>query len=46
MTALLSKAGSSLTVKLLLDTLQVTHDFEAAMVKKWATAVRTLYVVV
>jgi hypothetical protein len=39
MTALLSKAGSSLTVKQLLDTLQATTEFEASMVKKWATSV-------
>ncbi|KAJ7497608.1 Vps53-like protein [Mycena latifolia] len=35
--ALLSKAGTSLTVKALLDNLQLTAEFEASMVKKWAT---------
>ncbi|KAF8210667.1 Vps53-like protein [Mycena galopus ATCC 62051] len=35
--ALLSKTGASLTVKSLLDNLQLTADFEASMVKKWAT---------
>jgi vacuolar protein sorting-associated protein 53 len=42
MTSLLSKVGSSLTVKLLLDTLQVTTEFEASMAKKWATPVSIL----
>lgn len=41
MTTLLSKAGSGLTVKQLLDTLQEVLDFEASMVKKYATSVRT-----
>ncbi|KAK7005804.1 Garp complex subunit [Favolaschia claudopus] len=35
--ALLSKTGASLTVKTLLDNLQSTAEFEASMVKKWAT---------
>ncbi|KAJ6498983.1 Vps53-like protein [Mycena sanguinolenta] len=35
--ALLSKTGASLTVKTLLDTLQLTAEFESSMVKKWAT---------
>ncbi|KAK2461334.1 hypothetical protein APHAL10511_006861 [Amanita phalloides] len=35
--ALLSKAGSSLSVKSLLDNLQMTVEFESAMAKKWAT---------
>ena len=39
MTGLLSKLGPSLTVKLLLDTLQVTTEFESSMAKKWATPV-------
>ncbi|KAG6375541.1 Vps53-like protein [Boletus reticuloceps] len=33
---LLSKAGQSLTVKLLLETLQQTTEFELSMAKKWA----------
>ncbi|KAF7797607.1 hypothetical protein EIP86_008807 [Pleurotus ostreatoroseus] len=37
MTALLSKAGSSLTVKQLLDTLQEVLDFESSLAKKYAT---------
>ncbi|GJE92731.1 vacuolar protein sorting-associated protein 53 -like protein [Phanerochaete sordida] len=37
MTTLLSKAGSGLSVKLLLDTLQEVLDFEASIVKKFAT---------
>jgi hypothetical protein len=39
MTALLSKAGSSLTVKQLLDPLVVVVEFEASMVKKYGTPV-------
>ncbi|KZT10830.1 uncharacterized protein LAESUDRAFT_755492 [Laetiporus sulphureus 93-53] len=39
MTALLSKAGSKLTVKQLLDTLQDTMDFEASLGRKYATPV-------
>lgn len=39
--ALLSKMGASLTVKALLDNLQLTAEFESSMVKKWATPVRT-----
>ena len=39
MTTLLSKAGSSLTVKLLLDTLQEVLDFEASIAKKYVTPV-------
>ena len=39
MTTLLSKAGSNLTVKQLLDTLQEVLDFEASIVKKYATPV-------
>ncbi|KAJ7772691.1 Vps53-like protein [Mycena maculata] len=35
--ALLSKTGTSLSVKALLDNLQLTADFENSMVKKWAT---------
>ncbi|KAJ7045845.1 Vps53-like protein [Mycena alexandri] len=35
--ALLSKSGAPLTVKALLDNLQIAADFEASMVKKWAT---------
>jgi hypothetical protein len=33
------KAKPSLTVKVLLDNLQITTEFEAAMAKKWATPV-------
>ncbi|KAF8800212.1 hypothetical protein BYT27DRAFT_7200395 [Phlegmacium glaucopus] len=36
-TTLLTKAGSGLTVKALLDNLQVTTEFETSMAKKWAT---------
>ena len=36
---LLSKAGSSLTVKVLLDTLQQTTEFEASIAKKYVTTV-------
>jgi hypothetical protein len=39
MTTLLSKAGLSLTVKQLLDTLQEVLDFEASILKKFATSV-------
>lgn len=39
---LLSKAGSSLTVKVLLDTLQQTTEFEHSIAKKWATSVSTI----
>jgi vacuolar protein sorting-associated protein 53 len=39
MSILLSKAGSSLTVKVLLDTLQQTTEFELSIAKKWATSV-------
>lgn len=35
---LLSKAGQSLTLKLLLETLQQTIEFESLMAKKWATS--------
>lgn len=41
MTALLSKAGSNLTVKQLLDTLQEVLDFEASIAKKYAKSVCT-----
>jgi hypothetical protein len=37
--ALLAKAGSNLTVKSLLDNLQLTVEFESTMAKKWATSV-------
>ena len=39
MAALLSKAKSSLTVKVLLDNLQITMEFQSTMAKKWATPV-------
>ena len=38
-TALLAKAGSNLSVKSLLDNLQLTVEFESTMAKKWATSV-------
>ena len=41
MTTLLAKAGSNLTVKLLLDTLQEVLDFEASISKKFVTPVRS-----
>ncbi|KAI0688173.1 Vps53-like protein [Cytidiella melzeri] len=37
LTVLLSKAGSNLTIKQLLDTLQEILDFESSIVKKYAT---------
>ncbi|GLB36971.1 putative vps53-like, N-terminal [Lyophyllum shimeji] len=37
LTMLLAKAGTSLTVKGLLENLQITTEFEASMSKKWAT---------
>ncbi|KAJ6625846.1 Vps53-like protein [Mycena sp. CBHHK59/15] len=37
LTTLLTKTGSSLSVKALLDNLQITVDFESSMTKKWAT---------
>ena len=46
MTVLLSKAGSKLTIKQLLDTLQETLEFEASMAKKFDAPVsiaRLLY---
>ncbi|KAJ8494966.1 hypothetical protein ONZ51_g1987 [Trametes cubensis] len=42
MTALLSKAGSKLTVKQLLDTLQETMEFEASITRKFGTSLREL----
>lgn len=39
LSGLLSKAGSALSVKTLLDNLQLASDFEASMSKKWATPV-------
>jgi hypothetical protein len=39
MAALLVKAGASLSVKALLDNLQITSEFESTMAKKWATPV-------
>jgi hypothetical protein len=44
LSTLLSKAGQSLTVKLLLETLQQTTEFELSMAKKWATPVCVLSV--
>ncbi|KAI0744093.1 Vps53-like protein [Daedaleopsis nitida] len=42
MTALLSKAGSKLTVKQLLDTLAETMEFEASVMKKYSTPLREI----
>ncbi|KAG5651871.1 hypothetical protein H0H81_007118 [Sphagnurus paluster] len=42
LTMLLAKAGASLTVKALLDNLQITSEFEASMSKKWATAFKVI----
>ncbi|CDO68963.1 hypothetical protein BN946_scf184782.g11 [Trametes cinnabarina] len=42
MTALLSKAGTKLTVKQLLDTLQETMEFEASLTKKFGVSLREL----
>ncbi|KAG6919330.1 hypothetical protein DXG01_006876 [Tephrocybe rancida] len=39
---LLAKAGSSLTLKALLENLQITTEFENSMAKKWATGVSIL----
>ena len=39
MTGLLSKAGSKLTVKQLLDTLAECMEFEASVMKKYSTPV-------
>ncbi|KAG9316811.1 Vps53-like protein [Chiua virens] len=39
LSSLLSKAGQSLTVKLLLEALQQTTEFETSIEKKWATPV-------
>jgi len=43
-TTVLSKSGSSLTVKSLLDNLQLTTEFEASMAKKWATPVCMVFI--
>ncbi|CAK5281328.1 unnamed protein product [Mycena citricolor] len=37
LTGLLSKMGTALSVKTLLDNLQLTADFELSMAKKWST---------
>ncbi|KAJ8597452.1 hypothetical protein M405DRAFT_454042 [Rhizopogon salebrosus TDB-379] len=37
LSALLSKAGSTLTIKALLEALQQTIEFETSMAKKWST---------
>ncbi|KAG5717946.1 Vacuolar protein sorting-associated protein 53 like protein [Termitomyces sp. T112] len=42
LTMLLAKAGSSLTVKGLLENLQITIEFENSMVKKWATSFQVM----
>ncbi|KAI0633222.1 Vps53-like protein [Trametes polyzona] len=42
MTALLSKAGSKLTVKQLLDTLQETLEFESSITRKFGTSLHEL----
>lgn len=44
MTMLLAKAGSALSVKALLENLQITTEFESTMAKKWATAVSWLLI--
>ncbi|KAF9050241.1 Vps53-like protein [Panaeolus papilionaceus] len=41
-TTLLTKAGSNLTVKVLLDNLALTTEFELSMAKKWATPFKEL----
>ncbi|KAF8070050.1 Vps53-like protein [Lyophyllum atratum] len=41
-TMLLAKAGPSLTVKALLENLQITTEFEVAMSKKWATNIQAM----
>lgn len=43
MAALLAKAGPSLSVKTLLDNLQITSEFESTMAKKWATPVGVFF---
>ncbi|KAG6861932.1 hypothetical protein C0995_009882 [Termitomyces sp. Mi166 len=42
LTMLLAKAGPSLTVKVLLENLQITTEFENSMVKKWATSFQAM----
>ncbi|KAF4621282.1 hypothetical protein D9613_000203 [Agrocybe pediades] len=42
LTTLLTKAGSNLTVKSLLDNLAITTEFEQAMAKKWATSFKDI----
>ncbi|KZP34522.1 hypothetical protein FIBSPDRAFT_924022 [Athelia psychrophila] len=42
LSVLLSKAGSSLTVKVLLDTLQQASEFEASIAKKYATTIEDI----
>ncbi|KAL0956636.1 hypothetical protein HGRIS_002769 [Hohenbuehelia grisea] len=37
LTTLLSKAGTSLTVTILLDNLQITTEFETSLARKWGT---------
>ncbi|TFK21105.1 hypothetical protein FA15DRAFT_672889 [Coprinopsis marcescibilis] len=37
-TTLLTKFGPSLTVKALLESIQITQEFEASMAKRWATS--------
>ncbi|KAJ3505368.1 hypothetical protein NLJ89_g7457 [Agrocybe chaxingu] len=41
-TTLLTKAGSNLTVKALLDHLATTTEFEQSMAKKWATPIKDI----
>ncbi|KAF8894339.1 Vps53-like protein [Gymnopilus junonius] len=41
-TTLLTKAGSNLTVKALLDNLAIATEFEQAMSKKWATSFKVM----
>lgn len=40
LSVLLSKSEPALTVKVLLDNLALTTEFESSFVKKWATQVR------
>ncbi|KAG6827236.1 hypothetical protein H0H92_012692 [Tricholoma furcatifolium] len=42
LTMLLAKAGPSLTIKALLENLQITTEFENSMAKKWATSLQSM----
>ena len=41
-TTLLTKIGPALTVKALLESIQITLEFEASIAKKWVTPVSTI----